>query len=298
MKVPEVLRYLKRGFLRQATWPLLQRYVVAPSITKLPPVHVKPNSELGVHVRICESDAIMLHWSLRSLFNVCQLPFQLTIHDDGSCSEQTLRLFSEKFVGARVVKREEAARQILPNLANHPALRQWWPTTYRSLKWLDVYLLGDSRYIIFLDSDVLFFREPKELFQPCSKTVWMRDSTYTLHIKPEESITLFGGYPLPQLNSGLGRMERSRFNLDLAERVLKHLGRPQDDQTLNAVMTAQYPDYEFLPPSYDNATELGLEGKVAKHYTTPYRFWFYEEGIPRVAKQLDLPLHRWLKERP
>ena len=44
-------------------------------------------------------------------------------------------------------------------------------------------------------------------------------------------------------------------------------------------------------------TEPGLQGVVAKHYTTPARFWLYEEGIPRVARQLDLPLPRWFRER-
>jgi len=295
--VTELGRYFKRG-IRQGLWPLQQRFIVAPKIMQLPPVELKTSNEFGVHVRICESDAIMLHWALRSLLNVVNIPFQLTIHDDGSCSEQTLSLLAEKFIGITIIKREDAAKRVLPLLKDYPTLLQWWPTTYRSLKWLDIYLLGNTRYIIFLDSDILFFQEPIELFRACPTTVWMQDSSYMLYVQPQESVELFGGYPLPQLNSGLGRMERSRFNLELAEKVLRHLKSPRDDQTLNAVITAQFSDHELLPSSYDCATALGLENKIAKHYTTPFRFWFYEEGIPRVSKLLNMPLHLWLQERP
>jgi hypothetical protein len=294
----ELGRYLRRGF-REGTWPLLQRFVVAPRILRQPPIQIHRSDTFEVHMRICERDALLLHWSLRSLLHNCQQRFGVTIHDDGTCSTQTLSIFAEKFPGAKIITRSKAASHIMPLLDSFPNLRQWWPTTYRAIKWLDVYLLGDTTYIIFLDSDVLFFREPLDLFQECSTTVWMRDVAYTLYIDAQESVALFGGFPLPPLNSGLGRMERSRFNLSLAEKVLIHLKQPRDDQTLHAVITAQYPDHDLLPShAYNCAFNLGLEYMIAKHYTTPFRFWLYEEGIPRVARILKLPLHHWLTERP
>lgn len=299
MRKSEFLRFAKRG-IRQGTWPLLQRYLVAPEITKLPAIRIPAASELGVHVFVCEPQAIMLHWALRSLLEVCHTPFSITIHDDGSCSAKTLSLLAEKFPGARIVHRDEAVKLIPPKLSKHTLLKQWWLASACSInvKWIDAYLIGDSPYIILLDPDVLFFDEPLELFQSTGKTVWMRDSSYMLELAPQESVALFGGYPLPQMNTGLGRIERARFDPGLAELLLNHLQTPRDDMTLHAVITAQKPDFEMLPGEYDCATQLGLEGKIAKHYTSPFRLWFYEEGIPRVAKLLGLSNRRWLNERP
>jgi hypothetical protein len=163
---------------------------------------------------------------------------------------------------------------------------------------VDVYLLGETPHVVLLDSDILFFADPEELFRDSPEAVWMRDSSYMLYVKPEESVRLFGGQPLPQLNSGVGRIERGRFSLDLAEALLAHLKVPRDDQTLHAVTTARRPAFGLLPDTYDCATERGLRGLVCKHYTNPFRFMYYEEGIPRAAKLLGLPLPRWLRERP
>jgi hypothetical protein len=71
-----------------------------------------------------------------------------------------------------------------------------------------------------LDSDVLFFGEPSTLFEE-GTSAWMRDSSYMLDIESQASVGLFGGHPLPPLNAGVGRIERARFDLDLAAALLE-----------------------------------------------------------------------------
>jgi hypothetical protein len=295
----EVIRYGRRG-LRLGTWPLLQRFVVARKVLTLPPIRISTKSDFTVHIRICQRDMILLHWAVRSLACVCSTPFRLVLHDDGTCREDDLRLVQEKFQGVRIIRRSEAKTLMLPRLDPYPALRDWWLRTFVGIKWLDVYMLGESRYAILTDTDVLFFRDPVDLFQPCATTVWMRDIGYTHFIGSQESIDVFGGYPLPQLNSGLGRIERSRFRLDLADQALRYVGDPgYDDQTFNAIITAQSQDFALLDSTlYECAFEMGIHERIARHYTTPFRLWFYEEGLPRVARNLQLPLHHWLSERP
>jgi len=297
-KKPAWLAYLKRG-LRQGSWPALQRFVVSKKVYDLPPVRLHTNSDTCVHVCLCEAHVTMLHWMLRSLIRHAEAPFRVIIHDDGSCSEKTRAGLMQKFEGLEFITRSEARKRVPPLLKNYPLLREWWPTNEGSInvKWLDAYLLGDSQIILLLDPDVLFFTNPGDLFEVNSRTLWMKDVCYMLEIAPEESVRLFGGHPLPPLNTGVGRIERCRFSLELAERVLRRLQKPRDDMTLHAVITAQGNDFSLLPPSYALATELGLNGIIAKHYTNPYRFWFFEEGVPRVARDLGLPLSRWLRER-
>jgi hypothetical protein len=305
----ELVRFLKRG-ARQGAWPLLQRYAVAPKILSLPPIEVARDAEFAVHIRVCERDAVMLHWAVRSFFLHCTNPCQLVIHDDGSCRPETLRKFKQTFVNATVYSRADALSIVGPRLEQYPYLYHWWRSSFTGIKWVDYYLLGESKYVIFLDTDVLFFRRPIDIFEIKSQAAWMSDCFDSLYFDPDTSSRLFGIRTLPQLNSGLGRVPRAWFDFSLAELVLKHICEPEvvrrseklglpknDDQTFNAILSASNGAWDLLPDSYLVATEPGLVGVVAKHYVTPRRFSFYEEAVPRVAAQLHLELPRWLRER-
>jgi hypothetical protein len=305
----ELARFIKRG-LRQGSWPLLQRYAVLPKILDLPAIEFPHASDFCVHIRVCERDALMLHWAIRSFARHTPMPCTLVIHDDGTCSRKTLASFANKFHGAEIISRKDASKRISKKLQLIPDLWLWWQNSFEAIKWFDFYLLGKSKYIIFLDSDVLFFASPSALFENLDRAMWMRDCFDSLYIDRHQSHALFGKTELPQLNSGLGRVPREWFDLNVAQEVFRfmlnddirsraiHLGLPQhDDQTFNAILTAVKGGYDYLPTSYQVATEPGLKDAVAKHYTTPSRFWFYEEGIPRTAAQLKFKLSRWLRER-
>lgn len=292
-----LIRYMRRG-IRLGTWPILQRYWVANLIFNLPPARGIPkNADHTVHVPICERDAVMAHWMLRSLYAVTEQPFAVRFHDDGTLTNATIRTLVEKFPGSICISRKQAEALICPVISSHKMLTYWWPRTHKLIKWLDVYLLERSEFACLLDTDMLFFSEPKELFLSNEEAVWMRDSSYTLKFLPEKGPELFGGNNLQQLNSGLGKIRRSLFSLDKAEVLLSILKRPTDDQTFNAVLSAQTNSMRLLGEQYDCATQLGLEGRIVKHYTTPYRFWFFEEGVPRAAKLLGIKTRRWLSER-
>jgi len=235
---------------------------------------------------------------LRSLLRVAGDHVRIQIHDDGSLTPQSIETTLLRFPGIRIVSRAEAVDRLMPLIARYPRLKAWWPTTHWGIKWLDVYLLGDTRDMILLDSDALFFKRPDLLLESGGKTLWMKDSNYMLDLPPEAGPKLFVARRLPQLNSGVGRVDRSRFDLNIAERLLEIVGKPRDDQTLHAIIAARDPDSMLLPPQYDCAIERGLRDVVCKHYTNPFRFMYFEEGIPRAAKLLGLKLAPWLQERP
>lgn len=291
-----LLRFTKRS-VRQGLWPLLQRYVVLRKILSLPPAKLDTESSFCVHVLLCERDVIMFHWMLRSLLTVWRGPFQVMVHDDGSLTKKSIAAINASFPGVDVVEKREAATRMAEALNGHAELLEWWRASHWAQKALDVYMLGNSRYMVLLDADLLFLGNPSELFTEESTSVWMRDSSYMLDIEPQESVARFGGHPLPALNAGLGRIERSRFRLDLAEKLLRHLRTPSNDMVFHALMTAQKSDFRLLPTTYDCSLECGLKGVIARHYTNPVRFWYYEEGVPRVAKRLGLRLHPWMRER-
>lgn len=305
----EIMRYVRRG-LRQGTWPILQRYCVARKILSLPPTRVAKKSDFNIHIRVCERDAIMLHWAVRSFLMHASVPCQLTIHDDGTCRRRTLESFERSFVNVRVYRREEALRLVGPRISRFPKLDLWQRSTYTGIKWLDYYLLGQSRFVIFLDSDVLFFKNPVQLFQNMDSAYWMKDCFYSLYFDREEAARWYGVGELPQLNSGLGRIPRAWFDAALAADVLTRMAHAEidqrsiarslpknDDQTFNAVISACKGSWAYLSEEYCLAMEPGIGSCVARHYVGSRRFWFYEEGIPRAARQLGIRLPLWLSER-
>jgi hypothetical protein len=179
------------------------------------------------------------------------------------------------------------------------------------VKWLDPYLLGDSEYVVFIDTDVLFFDDPVELHTPGNESLWQKDIANMLHISPDECRPLFGIDPLPPVNSGIGRVKRSVFSTDFAIQAYRILFNPtrlaksfshnlprNDDQTFHALLAARAGDISLLPTTYLISDQRGVSGLIAKHYVGSFRFHLWEEGIPQVARLLNLSLPSWLRERP
>jgi hypothetical protein len=305
----EFLRFTKRS-VRQGTWTLLQRYLVAHRILHLPPVEFARASDFCVQMRICERDAILAHWTLRSLHHHLREPVMVMVHHNDECSKSTLISLREKFRHIQLVSRTEALAELAPKLRPFPILQHWRNTNYGAIKVLDFYLIGRGKYSVFLDADILFFKEPSEVFERSDEHLWMKDCWYWLALEPNESQSEFGGNALQTINTGLGRVTRGSMNLKLLQDVYEYLHRPKisarwqakgivdaDDMTYNAVLSASAGGCRLLADTYPVATEPGLHGLVAKHYTSPVRYWMYEEGLPRVAKQLGMQLPLWLRER-
>jgi hypothetical protein len=70
------------------------------------------------------------------------------------------------------------------------------------------------------------------------------------------------------------------------------------DQILLALLTANGRWTLLDEDRYMQASEPGVRGVKAKHYTTSFRALYWEEGIPVAARALKLPLSRWLALRP
>jgi hypothetical protein len=289
---------------------LLQRYLVTRKILNFPPIEFASSSDFSIQMRIYEKDAILAHWALRSLHHHWRHPVHVTIHHNDECSVETLRLLQDKFRNVRFVSREVALRELAPKLREFPLLQQWRLQSASAIKAIDFYLLASGKYSVFLDADILFFSEPSAMFRDSAEHVWMKDCYYCLAIEPEESASVFGGPPLQAINTGLGQVPSDSIDLKLVQQIFGYLRQPEiaakwrargipeaNEMAYNAVISAQYGPCRLLPDSYPVAVEPGLQGIVAKHYTSPVRFWMYEEGIPRVAKQLGMHLPRWLAER-
>lgn len=278
---------------------MLQRLLVYPKVLRLPPIRFAGSPTLTVHTVVRERDAIMCHWMLRTLHHFAPAPVSVTLHLDPSVRSVTATLLAEKFPDARVISDAEARERVLPALADFPRLKRWRAIAPWAIKAVDTYLLGESRWLLSIDCDVLFFAPPVALFEEAPSAVWMEDGNYALDLPPDAGPDVFGLRRLLPINTGVGRIERCLFDPATAEKVLEQVPEPVNDQVIHAVVTAKVDDAILLPKmGYNYVKERGLEARVARHYTTPYRFLFVEEGVPRAVRLLGLPLLPLLRERP
>lgn len=292
-----VLSFLKRG-ARLGTWPLFQRYIVAPKVSKLPPVHVRKDPFFSVHTLLHRNDIIMYEWMLRSLLLHSSANFSVKVHEDGSFTDTDQKYLESKFPGIEIIRRKSSDEEVFKKIADYPAVTKYRKEHFWALKALDVYLLGTEKYMVLIDADVLFFSDPVELFTDDNSNFWMKDVAYNLGI-PEATVReKLGTGPLKPMNAGLGRAMRNAVSLPTAESFLNIQANPVNDMIFHTLFCTRHSSLELLDnEKYMLQFKLQTQGVAAKHYVNPIRYWFWEEGVPRVATQLQLPLHRFLKER-
>jgi hypothetical protein len=289
--------FLKRG-LRLGTWPLFQRYIVAPKISKQPPVPVRKNPVFCVHTLLNRKDIIMYEWMLRSLLRHSSRDFSVRVHEDGSFTNTDEKHLKDKFPGIEIVRKKHSDNVVYDALKDLPALTKYRKEHFWAIKAIDVYLLGTEKYMVLIDADVLFFQDPVELFSDDNRNFWMTDIAYMLGIPSALVQEKLGVGPLKAMNAGLGRAMRNAVKLPLAESFLNIQPIPANDMIFHAIFSTQHSSIELLDAEkYMLQFKLQTFGVIAKHYVNPVRFWFWEEGVPHVASQLQLSMHHFLKER-
>jgi len=219
------------------------------------------------------------------------------IHEDGSFTDRDVRYLEGKYPGIKIWRRKEADEKMYIILKDYPALLHYRKCDFWAIKALDVYFLSQAKYMLLVDADVLFFGQPTELFKDDDKNYWMEDVCYMLGISSEDCETGLNLEKLKPMNAGLGRVQRRVVDLDLAERFLKIQAQPVNDMIFHAIFATKYSSITLLNDKYMLKFRQGVDDIIAKHFVNPIRFWFWEEGVPRLAKSFKIRLHHFLKER-
>ena len=146
--------------------------------------------------------------------------------------------------------------------------------------------------MLLLDSDILFFAEPKVLLQRIEDPNYRLNtvngdvaSSYT--VDPAIVQEKFGFEAIDRFNSGLGLIHKASLNLDWIEEflalpdIIGHFWRIE--QTLYALCSSRF-GVELLPPDYDVHLEGGISGAPSRHYVGKIRHLMYGEGIRHLTK--------------
>jgi len=172
-----------------------------------------------VHILTCERDRTMACWALKSFYHHLGERPALVVHDDGSLSEESVRLFHDHFPGCTVIRadRADADHRLRESLKSLPLCELWrFGCDFQLAKKLfDFPCLSEEPFIVALDSDILFFRKPPEILE-C-----VRDSSPFMSSDYQDAYEFDAPGLIPRLNSGLFGLPRDAFDFRLVETLLQ-----------------------------------------------------------------------------
>jgi len=172
-----------------------------------------------VHILTCERDRTMAFWALKSFYHHLGERPPLVVHDGGSLSPESFRLFDDHFPGCTVVRadRADADSRLRDALKSLPLCELWrFRCEFQLAKKLfDFPCLSEEPFIVGIDSDILFFRQPLEILECVRASVPFMSSDY------QEAYDFDAPGLIPRLNSGLFGLRRDDFDFTLVETLLQ-----------------------------------------------------------------------------
>ncbi len=249
-----------------------------------------------VHVLTGAQDWRLTAWMLASWFEASEHTWSVDIHDDGTlptiAREKLLRMFPH----ARVISRAEADAAMSPVLRAFPFCWEYRQMHPLGTKIFDVPHFAEGKRYLLFDSDVLFFRHPREILD------WVtgdRDECWFNEDVAEASLLTAGevreefGFRLWQrVNSGLCLVQKSAIDFDFIDRALAQTSILRGkiwriEQTLYALCASRQGKGGLLPRSYEvSLGKHAAEHAIARHYVGAVRDRFYGDGIKRLRDQL------------
>ena len=261
-----------------------------------PPKQVR--IDCSIHMLVSGRSAAMGLIALRSFQRNAGFVCPVIFYDDGSLGRKAglLKRRAAKGVTVEVISREQSAALIeklsLANPATAAALRKWVFVR----KYLAPYLFSPTAKYILMDSDVIFFRRPREVLNWLSDATpswWFnQDCVYAYTHKADELESAFAIRLWMRVNAGLSLLDRRLFDLELAERFFRFIGETCEkhfwvEQTLYAVEASTHGQGGFLPPTYQvtYGRELRLDA-VSRHYIDNLKpALFYSQGVVGFIRQ-------------
>ena len=219
-----------------------------------------------------------------------QRRWNLFFHEDGSVDECSRKRIEKVFPGVHFIARavsEELMQQRLQPYPNCQALRR---EHNLFLKFFDLPAFAPGERMILLDSDVIFFKKPKEILEwvnSNSQECWYNEDTKEKYCIPRYEIEPALGIKLwPRFNSGLVLMPLAAISLPLAERLLTTFKTTAHhhqffEQTLYALMASAWNRGGALPATYEISWRLfRRRNSICRHYVGDFKHdLLYIEGV-------------------
>lgn len=291
----ETLRSLyKAFFVYKSGFPYLYyRYYIAPKIFRAG-VLERPvtNPDLSMHMLTSHRDMLIACWSLASLYKNWQAIGNLTIHNDGTLTARDKKILSKLFPSARIVNVRDFFDKFRNQLSAYPVLEKFrleYPK-FQSKKLLDVYFESQGDIILYLDSDLLWFRNPEEVMEAINNGVRGK-SLMMGNMKGNEAyVTMKDGTRISKevasCNSGIVFFRKEDYDLEAVSDYVNSMDYMHSLFTDQACFGTVLPNVSILPLNkYFIKGEL-KDDTVMRHYTGPSREKFFFYGLDRIWKKI------------
>jgi hypothetical protein len=262
---------------------------------RLPHGDIRAGDPLYVHFLSGRDHWPMTAFCLFSLLRCTRANVIPVILDDGTLSARERDALLRISPAAQFPSMDDCRERIersLPVTA-FPALRKLHRALPLMRKLLDVHA-GQQGWRLFLDSDILFYREPKWMLD------WMRSPEQPVYMLDYQNsygysdalihATLGNSVPAT-VNTGLCGLRSDEIDWDLLEYWASRLYAAEgvnhySEQCLTAMLmcgkrsaTAPRSDYRILP----DRAEVRDPAAAMHHYVAESRTWYYIDGWPHIA---------------
>ncbi len=250
-----------------------------------------------LHTMCHGGDWLLVMWMLKSLHHFAGRLPPTVIHVQKQLKSSAAAALRFHFPNARVIQPDQAEQLVGAHLISQGLVRtlHWWHRSPIMHKLVTVQALCSSTNLLWLDSDILFFRRPSVCLDvadsPLSRIYFQRDclDSYTLTV--DEARDQLGINLLPRINAGIVLRAKDSIALRQVEDLLQNpeVAKPSGhiEQTLQALCACSTQQVEFLPESYALSMERSLDPSnlVCRHYAGPSKQWLTTEGMRWLIRQ-------------
>jgi hypothetical protein len=245
-----------------------------------------------------EKDLRCALWTLASWFHFTQRNWRVIVHDDGSLRCDQVAMLKRLWPDIVIRWRSEADDTMQSVMEHFPSARCYRGSHVLALKAFDIPLLSASGPFILLDSDLLFFSEPREILDWVDArdgSCWFNEDVAEANCLTDADIFRKYGFHLwPRVNSGLCLLQPSALNLGEMDRWLDENQALQNsealwrvEQTLLAMAASKAGKGGLLPRSYEVSLDRRASRDcVMRHYVGAVREHFFGEGIAKLSPVL------------
>lgn len=253
------------------------------------PVRTTDADNGSIRYLVCHDQVLEAVWSAKTLLAEEHMrTWRLVFHDDGTLLSKDVAVLLHHFPRAKVIRREQADAEmenVLP-----PTCKWLRKSLVLSLKLFDFAHYSDGRPYLALDTDVLFFENPVDLYETLSGSGtsirWNQDHPESVSFSHTiDDIARKTGLRPERFNSGVLAIPRPFTDWEQIETWLRALGKPLHslwavEQTIYALIATAQRGIP-LPSAYD-VLERRWPDVISEHYYWRSRRNMYRRGYPAV----------------
>jgi len=204
-------------------------------------------------------------------------------------------LINKKFPSITIIKYKESTAKIKNILKNNPnlfKLRLLKDKRYHMINLLDIPLMANKSKILYLDSDVLFYKYPSEIMRwlkrkDTTSILYMKDIQESQIIDANDTLRYFNSEYIKKFNMGILGYSKHTVNLSHLNKYITYLIKHKKihcfwrDQTYWMIhATSFYKELKQLNNNYVvSFTGKIMPQTVCYHFISPIRELIYTESI-------------------